>query len=298
MPVEKSSLAFPGCDPEIILRGWLYTPEQHLAPYPAIIMLPGFSALKEHGLDPFARLFASAGFLVLVYDHRNFGESDVDVALEVDPALQINDLHAAVRYLQTRTDVLADKIGLWGTSFAGGHVLVAAVENPEITAVVAQVPFVQGHHLSLQQQKPEKWQALQQLYLADRAARAKDEAPKMTAVVTADPSQSAIMKQPDAYTFFTSIPSWPNQVTLHSIENSGNYYPIDSLSSLTVPTLFIVAEQDTINPTALALAAYEKITAAKDLCMIPGEHFAPHNEAFPQSSQAALAWFKRYLMDV
>jgi len=289
--VTKTTVAFPASLPNLTLRGWLYEPNQGRQAYPAIIMLPGFSALKEHGLDAFARVFANAGFVVLVYDHRNFGESDALVPLEVDPWAQIHDIHAAIAYLRHQPHVLADNISLWGSSFAGGHVLVAATEDPTIRAVVAQVPFVRGHHASLQAQKPEKWQALQQLYASDQAARARGEAPKMTPVVTDDPSKSAIMKQTEAYAFFTSVPEWPNQVTLHSIENSGNYNPIEILPQLTVPTLFIVAEQDTVNPPSLAFEAYALIHAPKQCLMIPGDHFSPHTTAFLRCSKAALAWF-------
>ncbi len=292
----RTKVAFPANNPQWTLRGWLYTPTTTALSHPAIIMLPGFSALKEHGLDAFATLFAEAGFMVLIYDHRNFGESDAEIALEVDPWIQIQDIHAAICYLKQQPNVMAESIGLWGTSFAGGHVLMAAIADPDMKAIVAQVPFVRGHHASLQTQKPEKWQALKLLYENDANARASGQNPKMTPVVTRDPSQPAVMKQADAYAFFTQLDSWPNQVTLHSIENSGNYYPIDTLAALTVPTLFVVASQDTVNPTALALEAYEEIKAPKSLCMIPGEHFAPHDAAFEAASQAALSWFCRYLM--
>ena len=40
--------------------------------HPAITMAHGFAGVKEHGLDRFASLFADAGFVVLVHDHRGF----------------------------------------------------------------------------------------------------------------------------------------------------------------------------------------------------------------------------------
>src|SRR5258706_5621681 len=38
-------------------------------------MAHGFAGTREHGLERFARAFATAGFVVLVHDHRNFGTS-------------------------------------------------------------------------------------------------------------------------------------------------------------------------------------------------------------------------------
>lgn len=292
---SKTHISFPAHNPKFTLRGWLFTPDILQTKYPAIIMLPGFSALKEHGLEAFAKVFAHAGFIVLAYDHRNFGESDKEVALEIDPHIQIKDTHAAIAYLKTHDNVDTNRIGLWGMSLAGGHVLLAAMENPSVKAIVAQVPFVRGHHDYLRKQKPEKWQALEKLYAIDKKAREEGKAPQMTQVVTDNLTQAAVLKQTEAYHFFTSVPSWVNAVTLHSVENCGDYNPIDSIDKLTTPILFIVAKQDTINLTSFALEAYEKIKAPKELLLVEGEHFAPCDSAFRESSEAALSWFLQYL---
>src|ERR1700741_1826776 len=37
-----------------------------------------------------------------------------------------------------------NRIGLWGTSFGGGHVIATAVRLPGIKAAVAQCPFTDG----------------------------------------------------------------------------------------------------------------------------------------------------------
>ena len=58
-----------------ILRGWLYGADRS-GPAPAIAMAHGFSATKEMALDRYAEVFLQAGFVVLVYDHRNLGASD------------------------------------------------------------------------------------------------------------------------------------------------------------------------------------------------------------------------------
>jgi len=42
-------------------------------------------------LDSFAEVFAKAGFIVLVYDNRNFGESEGEPRQEIDPWQQVKD---------------------------------------------------------------------------------------------------------------------------------------------------------------------------------------------------------------
>ena len=51
------------------LYAWLYSQQETC---PLIIMSHGFSALMVMGLEDYALKFASAGFAVLVYDHRNY----------------------------------------------------------------------------------------------------------------------------------------------------------------------------------------------------------------------------------
>ena len=58
------------------LRGWLYRPQSAAATAPVVVMAHGYNCLKEFYLDRYAAAFASAGHVVLAYDHRNFGASD------------------------------------------------------------------------------------------------------------------------------------------------------------------------------------------------------------------------------
>ena len=73
------------------LRGWLYVPDGATGPVPTIVMSHGFSAVKEMYLDRFAEVFADAGLGALVYDNRNFGASDGEPRLEIDPWEQVRD---------------------------------------------------------------------------------------------------------------------------------------------------------------------------------------------------------------
>lgn len=57
------------------------------------------------------------------------------------PAHCLQDWHAAVQYVRTQLSGSVDssRLCLWGTSFAGGHVLAVARDTPGITAIVSQV---------------------------------------------------------------------------------------------------------------------------------------------------------------
>lgn len=80
-------------------------------------------------LDSFAELFAGAGLNALVFDNRNFGASDGEPRQEIDLWAQVD----------------AGRIGIWGSSHSGGHVLVVAAIERRVKAVLSQVPLVSGH---------------------------------------------------------------------------------------------------------------------------------------------------------
>ncbi|TAK77703.1 MAG: alpha/beta fold hydrolase [Gammaproteobacteria bacterium] len=291
---QRTNIMFKSDD--IILKGWFYTPSnQDIAPAPCVIMTHGFSALKEHYLDKFATRFAQAGMCVLVYDNRNFGDSEGAPRFEVDPFMQIQDMKNAITYLQQRKEVNAKKIGLWGTSFSGGIVLVVAATDNRVKCVVTQVPFISGHHKFLQQIKPEQWEVIKKKYHAENLSRMAGHEPTMIPVVTDNLQSTAIMKIPSAFSFFTSVKFWENKVTLRSIENAGEFEPISYIRDIDdIPVLFIVANKDTINATNCALEAYNKTRSPKKLVMIEGDHFVPYSEQFERCVNSAHEWFAQY----
>ena len=126
-------------------RGWLYVPETSAVkqPGPAIVMAHGFSAVKEmFQLSRYAEHFEEAGFIVLVFDFRFLGASDGNPRGQIVCQEQQEDYRNAISWLARQTEVDSDCIGVWGTSYAGGHVLHLAVFDRRIKVVVAQVPTV------------------------------------------------------------------------------------------------------------------------------------------------------------
>jgi len=130
----------------VTLRGWLYTPSPTtVEKLPCLVMFHGFTALKEMALDKFAEAFVSnLRLAVLVYDNRGFGASEVapgQPRYEIIPQLQISDLQDAITYAQTRDEVDAAKIGIWGSSYSGGHVLYVAAIDRRVKACISQVSY-------------------------------------------------------------------------------------------------------------------------------------------------------------
>ena len=169
-----------------ILRGWLYRPDGDDV-VPGVVMAHGFSAVKEMYLDSFAEVFAAAGVAALVFDNRNFGASDGEPRYEIDPWAQVRDYRHAISYLQTVPGIDRDRIGVWGSSYSGGHALVLGAIDKRIKAVVAQVPLISGFK-NVQRLVRSDFLPLVRAQLdADREARYAGKAPGMIPVVAEDP---------------------------------------------------------------------------------------------------------------
>jgi dienelactone hydrolase len=62
---------------------------------------------------------------------------DGAVRHDIDPWRQIADWRRAISFLEALPEVDAARIGVWGTSYAGGHVLVLGATDRRIRAVVS-----------------------------------------------------------------------------------------------------------------------------------------------------------------
>ena len=297
--VTRIDVEFRG-DDEVTLRGWLFVPEM-TGPRPAITMAHGFAGIREHGLDRFARVFAEAGFVVLVHDHRGFGASAGRPRFDVDPWRQIADWRCAISYLESHPAVDADRIGLWGTSYAGGHALVLGATDRRLKAVVAQVPTISGYEQSLRRVAPDQVAALESGFIDDDRRQFAGAAPATQPVVSPDPATPAAYHSPDAVAFYNQpVPAgvrWENQVTVRSTRAARMYEPGQWVSRVSpTPLLMVVGLTDTITLADTGLAAYERALQPKKLVTIAGGHFDAYVGEFEQTSAAARDWFVEHVV--
>jgi uncharacterized protein len=295
--VERQDVEFT-VEGDVTLRGWLFVPDG-AGPHPGITMAHGFAGVKEHGLERFARLFADAGFVVLVHDHRGFGASDGSPRFDVDPWVQIADWRRAISYLESHPGVDPDRIGLWGTSYGGGHAIVLGATDRRLRAVVAQVPTISGYQQGLRRVAPEAVGALEAGFIDDERRQFQGEPPAVQAVVSADPAVPAAYRSQDAIAFYHQpVPEgvWHNTVTVRSSRAARMYEPGVWISRVSpTPLLMIVGLHDIITVADLALAAYERALQPKKLVTIAGGHFDPYLDRFAEAGGAARDWFNEHL---
>jgi fermentation-respiration switch protein FrsA (DUF1100 family) len=238
---------------------------------------------------------------VLVHDHRNFGTSGGDLRGDIDPWQQIADWRRAISYLESRPEVDPTRIGLWGTSYAGGHALVLGATDRRLRCIVAQVPTISGYEQGLRRVSPDATPALEHAFNEDERGRLRGELPRRQAIVSGDLTVPAAYRSQDAIDFYLQpIPEglWKNEVTLRSTRAARMYEPGTWISRVSpTPLLMVVARDDKVTIADLALAGYERALEPKRLVLIPGGHFDPYLDQFPLAEAAATGWFREHLLN-
>ena len=274
---------------DVTLAGWLYRPAG-AGPHPLVVLSHGFSVLMAMGLDRYAEVFARAGLACLVYEHRNFGASEGTPRHEIDPWQQIADMRDAISHARTLPAIDKDRIGLWGTSYSGGHALVVAALDRGVKCVVSQVPLVAGEETLRTWVGEGAWASVQERFVADRDARCRGEAPRTTRPARTGSQTWDWVEASGTATIY------PNEITLRSLELLGGYEPCDYIARVApTPLLMVLATQDTQTPYAGQLAAFERAGEPKRLVQLDGGHYDVYTKLFDAASGAARDWFVQHL---
>ena len=125
------------------IEAYFYLPDGVERP-PVVVLAGGWCYVKELVQPLYAEAFAAIGLAALLIDYRRLGTSGGEPRQHLDPHDQIEDYRNAISYLETRPDVDAARVGAWGISYSGGHVLILGATDPRVRCVVSIVPVVDG----------------------------------------------------------------------------------------------------------------------------------------------------------
>lgn len=287
----------------VTLRGWFYKPDNEggssQEKLPCLVMAHGFSALKEMDLNTFAEYFIHRLPLsCLVYDNRGFGSSDSKAGeprYEIIPSKQASDYSDAITYAASREDVNPNKIGIWGSSYSGGHALWVGAVDKRVKAVLSQAPLVSGWDNINRLIRCDVMPTMNAMFAEDRLARAQGKEPGMIPVVDENPQAPSALPTPDSYQFFSAWEKkceWKNTVTVRTVEELRAYEPAAHIHHIApTPLLMTVAQHDGLTPTDLALAAYARALEPKQLQIVPGGHFDCYSGPFFEKNAGTQAEF-------
>ncbi len=266
------------------------------SPWPGIVQGPGWLGLKDAKLYlRYHEALTEAGFAVLIFDYRGFGESEGRTDL-VRPQHQLEDLVNAVTYLTTRDDIDADNIGAFGSGgTGGGNSLVLAAHDARVGCAVSQVPVADGRDWLHRMRREYEWLAFLQRLEADRKQRVltgegERVHPRQEIMVpTPERKKTTIKKDVDSKV--------QEEVLLRSAEYILDYQPIELVGKIAPRGVMIVAvENDATTPTDHAISLYEAAGEPKKLIMQRHTtHYAAYEKYGDTVTPQIVDWFRKHL---
>jgi dienelactone hydrolase len=237
----------------------------------------------------YAPYVAAAGYVVLTFDYRGWGNSDCRLILKqkmpewdkngeavvrvqavralVDPVDQTEDIINCINFIMGEPNINTEQIGLWGTSYGGGHVLYVAAHDKRVKCIVSQVPSMDSRGIPLYLERSPK---------KENTQRARGE----------------IDPVPQGFTAF-NLPGTPY------VSRMANYAPVEFASRLKIPMLVIVAEKEELMDNKVhGLLAYNRAkdnVSARYEVMKGLTHFDIYAKGRMKAINLAVEWFNEHL---
>lgn len=287
-------------------RGWLYLADGR-EKAPTVVLAGGWCYVREIVMPTYAKAFAEAGINAMVFDYRNLGVSDGDNRQHLDPWSQIRDYQNALSYLERHDRVDPDRLGAWGISYSGGHVLVIAATDPRVKSIVSQIPVIDGYENMRRVHGTMEYRRLWDLILADRALRYEEPGKRLYLPHATADSAAEVSAWPFPETVETFLkikeseaPLYQNLSTVESVDLLLNYDVGPFVKRIyNTPVMMIAAEGDDLTLWDLEINAFNALpTARKRLEVLAHTtHMTLYSDASKVERAALMArdWFVQTL---
>jgi uncharacterized protein len=262
---------------------------------PTIIMAHGWGGtaanFRRDAID-----LAAAGYFIITFDYRGWGESDSRVILTgpapakrdglkfnaevmevrevVDPLEQTTDWFNVIHWAMAEPMVDKNRIGLRGSSYSGGHVVYVAARDPRVKAIVSQVGSLDSRPRAVTLAGGESEQV--KLAYDDATKRARGE----------------IGYPPPRARVIGNLQGGPIRDKLLL------YAPVEDAGKLkNCAALFIVAEKEELfDNKDHAKLAYDRASGPKKYVVLPGiTHYGVYTSQRDQAVKLAIEWFDQHL---
>lgn len=256
-------------------EGQLFLPEASKPP--VVILAQGYGALWNFGTGNFIEAALQAGFAVFAFNYRGFGQSEGEPRQLIDPAMQLDDWRAAIAHVKGLDCIDVQRIAIWGSSFAGGHVISIAAESVDdscIKAALAQVPHCDSRSAFKNVGFKKAMQGLRHGLQDSFAAML---GKQHSVAIVGDPGdKNAVMDHPGWKRGYLdmaeSAEHWENAIPARSLLKAGSYNPIDHADKIHCPCLVIYGSNDQGVPVSDVENTIAKIHDCTSWCF-EGDHF-------------------------
>jgi dipeptidyl aminopeptidase/acylaminoacyl peptidase len=276
---------------DLFLPDGLATGEQRAG----IVLCHGYTGVRNLYLPDTAKALTDAGYVVLTFDYKGWGDSDGPKS-RLSPYGRVIDSQAALTFLGAQSMVDADRLGLYGTSYGGATVVWVAAVDPRVKAVVSVVGVGHGRRWMRSVRRPDEFADLMTRSAADRLRRVmtgQSEFADRNTVLLPD-RQSAEL----AAAARRGNPAAVGEIPLEFIDDTLGFHPewiVDKIAPR--PALFITSDDDRLVPPEESEALYARAGEPKKLIVLKGwGHYEVYTgEAFRQVIEPTRDWYQTYL---
>lgn len=259
---------------------------------PGLILCHGWGGLKEHLNLAYAPQMAAAGYMVMTFDYRGWGESDSRLVIKgempepdakgevtvtarairqlVDPMDQTRDIMSCIDYLTGEPGVDPNRIGLWGSSYGGGHVVYIAANDDRVKCVVAQVSGQDSRGIPM--------------LMGGMEAVRKDASQRARGEI--DPVPQGVYQIP-------GLEGTPY------IARQASYAPVEHAYNIKVPILIIDAEKEELmRPAENGGLVYQRVkdnVPARYEIFKGMTHYEVYEKGLVKARQMAIDWYDEHL---
>ena len=293
MPSSPVSLYSEG----VRLSGDLFLPED-LRPgekRAGIVLCHGYTGVRNLYLPDNARVLNEAGYVVLTFDYKGWGDSDGPKS-RLSPYGRVIDAQAALTFLAAQSMVDPERLGLYGTSYGGATVVWTTAVDQRVKAVVSVVGVGHGKRWMRSVRRPDEFADLLKRSAADRVQRVmtgKSELVDRTSILLPDRQSTEL-----AAAARRGNPGAVSEIPMEFIDDTLEFHPewvVDKIAPR--PVLFITTDDDRLVPQDESEALYARAGEPKKLIVLKGwGHYEVYSgEAFRQVMAATLSWYRQYL---
>ena len=281
----------------IKLAGDVYLPED-IKPAErraGIVLCHGYTGVRNIYLPDNARVLADAGYVVLNFDYKGWGDSE-GPKTRLAPYSRVADVQAALSFLSAHPQVDTNRLGIYGTSYGGATVVFVAAIDPRVKCVVSVVGIGNGARWMRSVRRPDEYHDLLARADEDRRNRALTGASAL-----ADRNEILLPDRQSAELGAAARKNNPfavTQVPLEFIDDTLGFNPewvVDRIAPR--PVLFITAGDDRLVPPHESEAMHARAGEPKKLVVLKGVgHYEVYGgEPFRRVMDETLAWYRAHL---
>jgi dipeptidyl aminopeptidase/acylaminoacyl peptidase len=279
------------------LVGDVYHPEgvRPGEPRAGIVLCHGYTGVKDLYLPDNARVLNAAGYVVLTFDYKGWGDS-AGARSRLAPYSRVADVQAALTFLGTLPGVDPDRLGIYGTSYGGATVVWVGAIDPRAKCVVSVVGIGNGARWMRSVRRPDEWHDLLDRAGRDRVKRAlqgESELVSREEILLPD-RQSADL----AAAARRQNPAAVGAIPLEYVDDTIQFNPewvVDRIAPR--PVLFITTDDDRLVPPEESHQLYARAREPKKIVVLRGYgHYQVYAEpAFSEVMRAAVDWYRQHL---